>query len=128
MIIRSETMALDEIRKKRLESVGFKVGEVADFLDLSPEETAIIEIKLALTQAMRHRSISQKLSQFTIAKRIHSSASRVKKLEAGDPSIPVDMLIRVLLATGATREEVGKIISSGSGNEASRKTKIPVSI
>ena len=33
MIIRSETMALDEIRKKRLESVGFKVGEVADFLE-----------------------------------------------------------------------------------------------
>ena len=121
-------MALDEIRKKRLKSVGFKVGEVADFLDLSPEETAIIEIKLALTQAVRHRSISQKPTQFTIAKRIHSSASRVKKLEAGDPSIPVDMLIRALLATGATREEVGKIISSGSGNEAGRKTKIPVSI
>ena len=55
-------MALDEKKKKRLEAAGFKVGGVADFLGLSVEETALIEIKLALTQAVRHRSISQNLA------------------------------------------------------------------
>src|SRR5581483_4278956 len=43
------------------------------------------------------------LSQAVVAKRLGSSQSRVAKMEAGDPSVSLDLLLRALLALGATR-------------------------
>ena len=34
---------MDENKKKRLEEAGFRVGSIAEFLDLTPEEQAKIE-------------------------------------------------------------------------------------
>ena len=34
---------MDENKAKRLESIGFKVGKLADFLNLSPEEQSQID-------------------------------------------------------------------------------------
>ena len=36
---------MDESKKQRLESQGWKVGAVEDFLELIPEETTLIEIR-----------------------------------------------------------------------------------
>lgn len=42
------TSTMDEERRKRLEAAGFKVGEAADFLGLSAEESDEVEERLAL--------------------------------------------------------------------------------
>ena len=42
--------AMDEEKKKRLEAKGWKVGTVAEFLELTPEEAMLFEIKLALSR------------------------------------------------------------------------------
>ncbi|CAC5343444.1 hypothetical protein [Planktothrix prolifica] len=42
--------AMDEEKKKRLEAKGWKVGTVAEFLELTPEEAMLVEIKLALSR------------------------------------------------------------------------------
>jgi DNA-binding transcriptional regulator YiaG len=106
-------MVMDAAKKARLEAAGFKVGTVAEFLALSPEESALIEVRLALSTALRRRRQDLHLAQSTLAKRLRSSQSRVAKMEAGDPSVSIDLLLRALLATGATREEVGQVISTG---------------
>ena len=41
---------MKQSKKNKLIKAGWRVGTVADFLQLSPEESAIIEIKLALSQ------------------------------------------------------------------------------
>lgn len=98
---------MDAKRRKQLERAGFAVGSAADLLDLSPEEEALIEMRLALSRALRERRAEAGLTQAALARLTGSSQSRVAKMEAGDPSVSLDLLIRALLAVGASRRDVG---------------------
>ena len=98
-------------RKKTLEAKGWKTGSVAEFLDLSPEETAYIELKVALSNALKQMRVKEELSQVEVAKLIRTSQSRVAKMEAGDPSVSIDLLIKSLLALGASTRDLAKAIS-----------------
>ena len=108
-----------ESKKQRLEKKGWKVGDAADFLDLSEEETAYIEMKLKLAEGLRRRRRRRRMTQDQVAKLVRSSQSRVAKMESGDPSVSVDLLIRSLLALGASRREVGRIIGERQPANAS---------
>ena len=101
---------MDARTRKRLESAGFAVGTAAEFLGMSAEESALVEMRLALSGELRTRRTNAGLTQAALARRLGSSQSRVAKMEAGDPSVSLDLLIRALLAVGATRREVGRAI------------------
>jgi len=98
-------------KKKRLVKKGWKIGSADEFLGLSPEESAYIELKLNLSEKLRRNRIRKKLTQGELAQLISSSQSRVAKMEAGDPSVSVDLLVRSLLALGVSRKELGRSIS-----------------
>jgi DNA-binding XRE family transcriptional regulator len=100
---------MDAAKRKRLEAAGWSVGSATDFLKLSSEEAAFVELKLRLSKSLKQRRQSKKLSQAALAKEIKSSRSRVAKLEAGDPSVTLDLLIRGLLAIGATRNDLARV-------------------
>ena len=100
-----------ETTRKRLVSKGWKFGSAKDFLGLSPEESAFIEMKLELADSLRIHRERQNLTQVELAKLVKSSQSRVAKMEAGDPDVSIDLLVRTLLALGASKRKVGKIIS-----------------
>jgi DNA-binding XRE family transcriptional regulator len=95
----------------RLVADGWKVGTVAEFLELSPEEEIFIELKLILSDRLKQLRESQNLTQKAVAKRIDSSQSRVAKMEAGDPSVSMDLLVRSLLSLGATPKDIAEAIS-----------------
>ena len=98
-------------KRKRLAKKGWKVGSAAEFLDLSPEETAYIEMKLALSNELRERRRRRRLTQAQLAKLIKSSQSRVAKMEAGDPEVSLDLLVKSLLALGASKKDLAKSMS-----------------
>ena len=95
-------------KKKRLETKGWKVGTVAEFLELSPEESAYIEMKLALSKNLQERRKDKSLTQEQLARLLKSSQSRVAKMETGDPSVSLDLLVRSLLILGESRESLAK--------------------
>ena len=99
-------------KRKKIEKKGWKVGSVAELLNLSPEEVDYIEMKLALSRALRKQRAKSKLTQVELAKKLKSSQSRVAKMEAGDPSVSIDLLVRSLLALGASPKAVAKSIQS----------------
>jgi ribosome-binding protein aMBF1 (putative translation factor) len=101
-------------KRKRLEQAGWRVGSAEDFLELSKEEQALVEIKLALADAVRTQREKHHLSQSTLAARMRSSQSRVAKIEAGDPSVSLDLLVRAVLAAGATKKELAKALAAAS--------------
>jgi DNA-binding XRE family transcriptional regulator len=105
---------MDAAKRQRLEKAGWSVGTTAEFLGLSPEESAFIELKLSLSKRIKQFRINQQLSQQALAERIKSSQSRVAKMEAGDPSASVDLLIRTLLSVGATRKDIAEAIAKDS--------------
>ena len=98
-------------KRERLEAAGWKVGSTKDFLHLSPNELALIEMKLALARDIRTRRLRQKLTQNQLAKLVDSSQSRVAKMEAADATVSLDLLIRALLVLGASRKQVARIIA-----------------
>jgi DNA-binding XRE family transcriptional regulator len=99
-------------KKKSLEAKGWKVGGANEFLGLSPEESAYVELKLLLSKNLQRTRKDQHLTQHQLAKLTKSSQSRIAKMEAGDPSVSLDLLIRSLLVLGTSRRHLGKILAS----------------
>jgi len=99
-------------KRAALENKGWKVGDAEDFLELTQEEAAYVEMKLRLSDSLRRRRQRRKLTQTEFAKLIKSSQSRVAKMETGDPTVSLDLLVRSLLALGASEKELAKTISS----------------
>ena len=99
-------------KKKRLEAAGWRVGTVSEFLGLSDEEAVLIELKLDLARAVKAERVHRKLTQDELGRLLESSQSRVAKMEAADPTVSVDLLVRSLLAIGADRRELGRIVGS----------------
>jgi len=97
-------------KRKRLEGKGWKIGTVKEFLGLSDEESAYIDLKIKLAAGLRQRRKQQGLSQLDLAAKLRSSQSRVAKMEAGDPSVSLDLLIRSLITLGASERELSQII------------------
>jgi ribosome-binding protein aMBF1 (putative translation factor) len=97
-------------KKERLEAAGWRVGSAEEFLGLSKEEAAFVEMKLALAESMRKRRQARRLTQTQLAKKIGSSQSRVAKMEAADPSVSIDLLVRSLLAMGVSRSDVARVM------------------
>jgi ribosome-binding protein aMBF1 (putative translation factor) len=103
---------MNSARLKKLQAAGWKVGSAKDFLKLSDEEARLVELKLSLTNALKQARQKRRLSQIDLAQRIGSSQSRVAKIEAGDPSVSLDLIVRALFATGATRQELQRAFSA----------------
>lgn len=100
------------VKKKRLQEKGWKIGTVKEFLGLSNEESAYIELKIKLAAGLRQRRQQKGLSQLELAAKLQSSQSRVAKMEAGDPSVSLDLLIRSLISLGASDRELSQIITT----------------
>jgi DNA-binding XRE family transcriptional regulator len=104
-------MTMNKSKKEKLMRKGWKLGSAKDFLDLSEEEVAYIEMKLALSEKLKKRRIRKNITQAEFARLIHSSQSRIAKMEAGDPTVSIDLLIKSLLALGVSKKELGRSIS-----------------
>ena len=98
-------------KRQRLEKAGWKVGTANEFLELSAEDAAYIEMKLALSDSLKKKRIKKRLSQVALAELIASSQSRVAKMEAADSSVSIDLLVKSLLAMGASRKEVASVMA-----------------
>src|SRR5262245_44623483 len=98
-------------KRGRLGAAGWKVGTAREFLGLSDEENAFIELKIALAGGLRRQRERLGLTQAQVARLVESSQSRVAKMEAGDRSVSLDLLVRSLLAIGMTKRELARIIS-----------------
>jgi len=97
-------------KRKRLEAAGWRFGSAADFLGMTPEEEAYVELKLHLADTLEAKRKAQGLTQKALAARLKSSQSRVAFMERGDPSVSIDLLIRALFAVGVKRRELAKAI------------------
>jgi DNA-binding XRE family transcriptional regulator len=102
---------MNAAKRKRLEAKGWKVGTAAEFLRLSPEEAAYVEFKLALSKSLQEGRRHRKLTQHQLARLLQSSQSRVAKMEAGDPSVSLDLLVRSLLTLGTPRKTIARILA-----------------
>ena len=100
-------------KRVKLASRGWKVGDAKEFLGLSAEEAALIELRLKLAEGLKARRMRKRLTQHDLAAAVKSSQSRVAKMESGDPTVSIDLLMRSLIALGASRRDLARIIAPG---------------
>lgn len=103
---------MDKEKKIKLEKKGWKFGTVEEFLELTPEETTYLNLKISLSKNLRILRKQKHLTQVQLAGLIQSSQSRVAKMEVGDATVSLDLIIRSLLALGASNKELAKVIST----------------
>lgn len=100
---------IDKLRK-----LGYRVTTTQEFLELSDEEIALIDLKMSLVEKLKSTRLRKKLTQFQLAKLIGSSQSRVAALERGSPEASLDLICKALFALGIRRRELGEVITSKS--------------
>lgn len=102
---------MDKKKREQLEKRGWRIGTTEEFLNLSSKESVYIDLKLNLTNNLRELRKKYNLTQIQLAKLIHSSQSRVAKMEKGDPTVSIDLIIRTLITLGASKKDLARAIS-----------------
>jgi len=102
---------VNKARRNRLEAAGWKFGSAQDFLGLTDEEVRLIEIKIALSRGVRDLRRELGLTQSELAERLGSSQSRVAKIEGREGTVSIELMVRALLAMGATARDVARLIA-----------------
>ncbi len=103
---------MKDSKRKKIESKGWKIGSVSDFLGLSPEEALYVETKLILARILKKKRLKMNYSQTDLAKHIKSSQSRVAKMEQGDATVTIDLLLYSLFSLGTTRQELARALAA----------------
>ena len=109
-------------KRERLQKAGWRIGSAQDFLGLTDDEIALIEMRLALGRSLKERRLASGLTQQELASQVGSSQSRIAKMESADLAVSIDLLVRSLLKLGATRQEIGRIIARRSITPAAQTT------
>ncbi|MCA9415505.1 MAG: helix-turn-helix domain-containing protein [Candidatus Omnitrophica bacterium] len=104
---------MDKEKAKKLEMRGWKIGDASDFLGLTQEESVYVDLKVALALKLRDQRKRKRLTQTALAQAIGSSQSRIAKMEAGDPTVSLDLLVKSLLTLGLTGKEIGETLIGG---------------
>ena len=103
---------MEKRKRGRLERAGWRVADAREFLGLSEADIALLDLKLALSRDLRARRRKRGLTQAELARQLGSSQSRVAKMETGDPSVSMDLLVRSLLALGARPQDLARTLST----------------
>lgn len=112
---------MDKRKREKLAAAGWKVGTVQELLNLSDSDALLVEIRVALAAAVRARRTRGRVSQAELAERMGSSQPRVVRLEQGEGTL--DLLVRALLAMGATPREIGRTLGTAARPLAQRKAR-----
>jgi ribosome-binding protein aMBF1 (putative translation factor) len=104
-------ITMDKQKQLNLEKRGYRVGSAADFLGLTPEEEAYIEIRLEISTLIRYQRKKLGWTQTQLARSLGSSQSRVAKMEAGEPSTSLDLMLKGLLRLGISKHELGDLLT-----------------
>src|SRR5438067_13930526 len=103
---------MKQSKRQKLARLGYRVTTTQEFLGLSDEEMALIDLKLSLIETLKDLRSTRKMTQQQLARLIHSSQSRVAMLERGRPDVSLDLVWRALFALGLNLGTLGKPIIS----------------
>lgn len=101
---------MDTSKKTRLQKGGWKISDTKEFLELTEEESTYIEMKLDMASLLKAQRAKAGLTQSELAKKLHTSQPRIAKMENGDPSVSLDLIIKGLLSLQTLRSEIGKAL------------------
>ena len=95
---------MDAAKRKVIEAAGWKVGDAADFLQMSDQERQLLEMRVKLALAIRQQREALHLSQKQLGALLKTSQPRVAKIERAASDVSMDQLIRAFTMAGGKIE------------------------
>lgn len=95
---------MDAAKRKVIEAAGWKVGDAADFLEMSDQERQLLDTRVKLALAIRQQREALHLSQKQLAALLKTSQPRVAKIERAASDVSMDQLIRAFTMAGGKIE------------------------
>src|SRR5580704_7198302 len=93
---------MDASKRKALKAAGWKIGDAADFLEMSAEERQLLDARVEIALAIRRQREARKLSQKELGSRLKTSQPRIAKIERAASDVSLDQLVRAFTAAGGT--------------------------
>ncbi|MBK7780416.1 MAG: transcriptional regulator [Ardenticatenia bacterium] len=103
---------MDKGKRSRLEADGWTIGNADGFLGLSADESTYLEVKWALDSLLVELREAASPTQAVMARLAMTSQSRLARMEHADATVSVDLLVRTLLSTGASRHDNARVIAA----------------
>ena len=82
-----------------------------------------MEIRHRLARAVRTVRAEHHVSQAQLARILGLSQSRVARIEAGDRSVSLDLMVRALLGLGLAHQELGRWLGAKSATQLRPKCR-----
>ncbi len=106
---------MDSAKRSRLEAAGWKLGDAADFLQMTDGERQVLDARVKLALAVRRQREAQHLSQKALGLRLGTSQPRVAKIERAASDVSLDQLMRAFTAAG------GRIVVTDTAVKANKR-------
>src|SRR5262245_32311896 len=116
---------MNERERAALEAAGFRIGDAEDFLELTDEERNLVELRVALSRAVRARREEQGLTQEEVAKRLKTSQPRVAMIGSAARAVSLDAMFRGLFVLGGSVKDLqaeGLTAPGGQGVRTERRS------
>jgi DNA-binding transcriptional regulator YiaG len=97
-------------RKKAETKSNWVEGSVQDFLQLSDADMEYIEMRLTVSRFLKTIRQARNMTQEVAALKLHTSQSRLAKMEAGDSSVSLDLLFKSLFSLGVSRKKLAQAL------------------
>jgi predicted XRE-type DNA-binding protein len=97
---------MNESKKQALKAAGWVMGDAEEFLELTVEERQLVELRVAVSRAVRALRERQNLTQTQVARKLKTSQPRIAKLESGASDVSLDLMFRGLFALGGTIKDL----------------------
>jgi predicted XRE-type DNA-binding protein len=91
---------MDAAKRRAIEAAGWKIGDTADFLQMSEAERQLLDARVELALAIRRQREAMQMSQKELGVKIHTSQPRVAKIERAASDVSLDQLVRAFTAAG----------------------------
>lgn len=125
-------------KQKALEAAGWVFEDAEDFLELTPEERAIVEMRVKLSRAVRNVREKRHMTQSELAKKLKTSQPRVNKIESGTAGVSLEQLLSSWFALGGRAEmtltegveipRAGDVLVDRGPEEQQAKKRIPARV
>jgi predicted XRE-type DNA-binding protein len=97
---------MNKDKRRALEADGWVFMDAEDFLELTVEERHLVELRVAVSRAVRALRERQNLTQTQVARKLKTSQPRVAKIESGASDVSLDLMFRGLFALGGTLKDL----------------------
>jgi len=101
---------MDTKKRKKIEAAGYQVVDSADWLGLTEQEQAIVNMRVNFALEIERVRKAKNLSQQALADRIGTKQSGVARMLSNPASATIDSLIKTLLALGTSPRRIAALI------------------